>query len=196
MFKNLIMTQVLRSLFHILLNTSESFGSACSHSSQAGAYTHPTNTHTLTASPSVSAETHSLPINVQTLTAMGHPLSNRTSSVHPAMLDMASDEAMQEPVSSQNTTRSMFSGNKIHVSVLESASDVSVTSSSMCVNVPEDFTYTGTDIQSIDLTSSSTTQVTTDRPQAGDGMHHACTQHISYTCMFLQVSVRLSLKFL
>jgi hypothetical protein len=60
---------------------------------------------------------------------------------------------------------------------LEPASDVSVTSSSMSVNVPGDFTYTGTDIQSIDLTSSATTQVTIDRPQAGDGMHHACTQH-------------------
>ena len=71
----------------------------------------------------------------------------------------------------------MFSGNKIHVSVLEPASDVSVTSSSMSVNVPEVSTYTGTDFQSIDLTSSSTTQVTTDRPQAGDGMHHACIQH-------------------
>ena len=63
----------------------------------------------------------------------------------------------------------MFSGNKIHVSVLEPASDVSVTSSSMSVMVPEDFTYTGTDIRSIDLTSSSITQVTTDKPQAGDG---------------------------
>ena len=70
----------------------------------------------------------------------------------------------------------MFSGNKIHVRVLEPASDVSVTSSSMSVMVPEDFTYTGTDFQSIDLTSSSITQVTTDRPQAGDGMHHPCTK--------------------
>jgi hypothetical protein len=78
----------------------------------------------------------------------------------------------------------MFSGNKIHVRVLEPATDVSVTSSSMSVMVPEDFTYTGTDIQSIDLTSSSITQVTTDRPQAGDGMHHPCTQQFSLTnCM-------------
>jgi hypothetical protein len=71
----------------------------------------------------------------------------------------------------------MFRGNKIHVRVLEPANDVSVTSSSMSVNVPEVSTYTGTDFQSIDLTSSATTQVTTDRPQAGDGMHHACIQH-------------------
>ena len=90
----------------------------------------------------------------------------------------------------------MFRGSKIHVRVLEPANDVSVTSSSMSVNVPEVFTYTGTDFQSIDLTSSSTTQVITDRPQAGDGMHHACISNISYTCIFLQVSVRLSPKFL
>ena len=71
----------------------------------------------------------------------------------------------------------MFRGNKIHVRVLEPANDVSVTSSSMSVNVPEVSTYTGTDFQPIDLTSSAITQVTTDRPQAGDGMHHACIQH-------------------
>ena len=91
----------------------------------------------------------------------------------------------------------MFRGNKIHVRVLEPANDVSVTSSSMSVNVPEVSTYTGTDFQSIDLTSSATTQVTTDRPQAGDGMHHVCIQHslLQFVC-FLQVSVRLSPKFL
>ena len=94
-------TDILRYMFRVLLNTSESFGPACSHSSQAGAYTLPTNTHTLTASSSVSAVTHPLPINVQTLTAIGHPLSDPTSNVHPAMLNMTSDEAMQESVSSQ-----------------------------------------------------------------------------------------------
>jgi hypothetical protein len=94
-------TQVIRSLFRILLNTSESFGPVYSHSSQAVAYTLPTNIHSLTASSSVSAVTHPLPINVQTLTAIGHPLSDPTSNVHPAMLNMTSDEAMQESVSSQ-----------------------------------------------------------------------------------------------
>ena len=49
----------------------------------------------------------------------------------------------------------MFRGNKIHVRVLEPANGVSVTSSSMSVNVPEVSSFTGTDFQSIDLTSSS-----------------------------------------
>ena len=45
-------------------------------------------------------------------------------------------------------------------------------------------TLHGTDFQSTDLTSVSTTQVTTDRPQAGDGVHHACIQQFSLTvCM-------------
>ena len=68
----------------------------------------------------------------------------------------------------------MFSGNKIHVSVLESANDVSVTSSSMSVNVPEDFLYTGTDLQSTDISSFCATQVISDRIQAGDGKQHVC----------------------
>ena len=75
----------------------------------------------------------------------------------------------------------MFSGNKIHVSVLEPANDVSVTSPSMSVNVSEDLTYTGTDLQSTDISSFSATQVTTDRPQAGDGKHHACIQQLPFT---------------
>ena len=94
-------TQVICSLFRILLNTSESFGPVCLHSSQAVAYTLPTNIHALTASSSVSAVTHPLPINVQTLTAMGHPLSDINSCVIPARQILASNEAMQEPVSSQ-----------------------------------------------------------------------------------------------
>ena len=90
----------------------------------------------------------------------------------------------------------MFRGNKIHVRVLDPANDVSVTSSSMSVNAPEVSTYTGTDFQSIDLTSFSTTQVSTNRSQAGDGMHHACSQQFSITVciLFIQVSMNLSPK--
>jgi hypothetical protein len=101
-------------MFRVLLNTSESFGPACSHSSQAGAHTLSTNTHTLTASSSVSAVTHPLPINVQTLTAMGHPLSDTNSCVIPARQIFASKENMQEPVSSQveSASTTSFSGQK------------------------------------------------------------------------------------
>ena len=74
-------TDILRYMFRVLLNTSEPFGSACSHSSQADAYALPTKTHSLTASYSVSAVTHPLLTNVQTLTAMSHPLSDFSSSV-------------------------------------------------------------------------------------------------------------------
>ena len=70
----------------------------------------------------------------------------------------------------------MFSGNKLHISVLEPPNDVSVASPSMSVNVPEDFTYIGTDFQSTDITSISATQVTIDRIQAGDGKQHVCGQ--------------------
>ena len=107
-------TKVIRSLFRILLNTSESFGPVCPHSSQAVAYTLPTNIHSLTASSSVSAVTHPLPINVQTLTAMGHPLSDINSCVIPARQILASKENMQEPVSSQveSASTTSFSGQK------------------------------------------------------------------------------------
>jgi hypothetical protein len=94
-------TNTLRYMFRVLLNTSESFGPACSHSSQAGAHTLPTDTHALTASSSVSAAAHSLPINFQSLTAMGHPLSDTNSCVIPARQIFAAKENMQEPVSSQ-----------------------------------------------------------------------------------------------
>ena len=49
----------------------------------------------------------------------------------------------------------------------------------MSVNVPEDFTYTGTDLQSTDISSFSATQVLTDRIQAGDGKQHVCVQQLS-----------------